>query len=91
MLEQWYSQQCNGLWEHGFGVEISTLDNPGWTVSVSLHDTRKREATCQRIKIERGHDDWISYWVENQKFEIRCGPLNLSEAIEIFVKWFNSD
>lgn len=24
------------------------------------------------------------------QFEIRCGPLNLSEAIELFVQWFNS-
>jgi hypothetical protein len=71
-------------------VRISTLDNPGWTVSIELHDTGKQEATCERIKIERGHDDWIFYWVENQKFEIRCGPLNLSEAIEIFEKWFDS-
>ena len=29
-LENWYAGQCNGVWEHGCGVRIDTLDNPGW-------------------------------------------------------------
>ena len=31
-LAAWYSGNCNGTWEHQYGVEISTLDNPGWQV-----------------------------------------------------------
>jgi hypothetical protein len=89
-LEKWYSRQCNGDWEHGFGVEISTIDNPGWSVSIDLHDTPKQEAALERVKIVRKKDDWIHYWAEKQKFQIHCGPLNLSEAIEIFVRWFDS-
>jgi len=54
-----------------------------------LHDTQQ-EATLTRVKIDREHDDWIHHWAEKQKFQIRCGPLNLSEAIEIFVQWFDS-
>jgi len=82
--------QCNGEWEHGFGVEISTVDNPGWSASIDLHDTPKQYAELTRVKIDRGPDDWIVYWAEKQKFQIRCGPLNLSEAIGIFVKWFDA-
>ena len=26
-LEEWYKSQCDGDWEHLFGVEIGTLDN----------------------------------------------------------------
>jgi hypothetical protein len=89
-LEKWYSRQCNGDWEHGFGVEISTIDNPGWSVGIDLHDTHKQEATLEHVKIDREPDDWIHYWAEKQKFQIRCGPLNLSEAIEIFARWFDS-
>ena len=31
--QQWYQSKCDGTWEHMYGVEIDTLDNPGWTVS----------------------------------------------------------
>ncbi|GHB54781.1 hypothetical protein GCM10010331_48120 [Streptomyces xanthochromogenes] len=29
-LQSWYSAQCNGDWEHEWGIKIDTLDNPGW-------------------------------------------------------------
>jgi hypothetical protein len=90
-LEQWYSSQCNGEWEHGFGVEISTIDNPGWSVSIDLHDTPKQDAAFTRVKIDREDKNWIHYWAEKQKFQIYCGPSNLSEAIGIFVRWFDAD
>jgi hypothetical protein len=28
-LQTWYTEECNGDWEHQFGVDIGTLDNPG--------------------------------------------------------------
>lgn len=28
-LERWYAAQCNGDWEHTYGVKIGYLDNPG--------------------------------------------------------------
>jgi hypothetical protein len=31
------------------------------------------------------------YGVEKQEFQVACGPENLSEAIDIFVGWFDSD
>ena len=30
-LMQWYLGECNNDWEHTYGVEIGTLDNPGWS------------------------------------------------------------
>jgi hypothetical protein len=89
-LELWYARQCNGEWEHGPGVQISTIDNPGWSASISLHETPKQDAALARVSMDRTRNDWIHYWAENHKFEIRCGPLNLSEAIQIFVQWFDS-
>jgi hypothetical protein len=89
-LERWYKSQCNGLWEHSYGVHIDTLDNPGWRIRIDLHDTRKQDCTLERRKIERAQNDWLEYWIEKQQFHIACGPLNLSEAVEIFVRWFDS-
>src|SRR4051794_24406875 len=38
-LQEWYSTQCDGEWEHKYGVEITTCDNPGWWVKIDLIDT----------------------------------------------------
>jgi hypothetical protein len=90
-LENWYANQCNGMWEHEYGVRIDTLDNPGWRVHVSLRETKKQDATLAVLKLARSQDDWISYWTEKQEFQFACGPKNLSEAIDIFVRWFESE
>ncbi len=90
-LENWYAGQCNGEWEHSWGVEISTLDNPGWSVTIDLRDTRKQGASLPRTLIERTEHDWIDYRAIDNGFEIRCGPKNLSEAIGLFEEWFDSN
>ncbi|HYX67946.1 MAG TPA: immunity 53 family protein [Terriglobales bacterium] len=90
-LERWYSSQCNGEWERSYGVKVNTLDNPGWRVEIDLRDTKKQDAALQTVKIERTDDDWIHYWVEKRRFHIACGPGNLSEAIDLFVQWFESE
>jgi hypothetical protein len=90
-LEQWYLRQCDGEWEHGFGVSISTIDNPGWSADIDLRDTKKQGAILDRVRIDRDDSNWIHYWVEKGKFKLACGPLNLSEAIDIFVAWFDAN
>ena len=91
MFESWYANQCNGEWEHSYGIRIDTLDNPGWRIKIDLRDTGRQGSVLERQKINRAANDWISYWIEGQQFHIACGPLNLSEAAEIFVRWFDSE
>jgi hypothetical protein len=38
-LQAWYSSQCNGDWEHGNGIRIASIDNPGWHVAINLNET----------------------------------------------------
>ena len=38
-LEAWYRKHCGGDWEHQHGVELGTLDNPGWRLAVDLEGT----------------------------------------------------
>jgi hypothetical protein len=91
LLEAWYASRCDGEWEHGYGISIETLDNPGWRVRIALHDTPKESQTLERQRIQRQNEnDWIQYWAEDKTFHIACGPLNLSEAVDLFVHWFNS-
>jgi hypothetical protein len=90
LLEKWYSAQCDGDWEHQYGVSIGTLDNPGWKLEIDLRGTDAEDRALEHVKIERAENDWLDYWIEKKKFQARMGPQNLTEAIEIFVSWFEN-
>lgn len=38
-LLEWFAAQCDGDWEHEYGIRIGTLDNPGWRIRISLIGT----------------------------------------------------
>ncbi|MGP3934424.1 Imm53 family immunity protein [Nonomuraea sp. KM88] len=38
-LQSWYASCSNDGWEHGYGITIDTLDNPGWRLKIDLVDT----------------------------------------------------
>ena len=86
-LQEWYHNYCDGEWEHDFGVEIGTIDNPGWRVKINLVGTKNENILFNKIKIERSEDDWVRVWIENKIFNVACGPSNLKEGLEIFLKW----
>jgi hypothetical protein len=92
-LQQWYHSQCNGVWEHSWGVKIDTLDNPGWTVEIELRDTtlEARPFTQHSYGVgpEAGtsKDEWLVCNVEGNVFKGRGGPLKLNEIIEVFLEW----
>ncbi len=86
-LQDWYLSYCDSDWEHEFGVKIGTLDNPGWTIEIDLIGTKNEGINFTKIKIERTEDDWLHCWVEKEVFHAACGPLNLEEVLEVFLKW----
>jgi hypothetical protein len=83
-LQDWYAKHCNGNWEHSWGLNIGTLDNPGWRITINLEDTELFEKSFAEVSIERSERDWIFCSVKESRFEIHCGPKNLTEALEIF-------
>ncbi len=86
-LEDWYLKQCDGLWEHGYGIHIGTIDNPGWHVRIDLKGTPVGHRTMNEVVIERNDDDWVHCKVINAQFDGCGGPRNLLEIITIFKKW----
>lgn len=86
-LAEWYLTQCDGDWEHSHGPRISTLDNPGWSVSVPLVGTSLAGAPFEPVKVDRSGHDWIHCTVEDGRFEARGGPLNLEELVRLFTDW----
>lgn len=92
-LQQWYRNQCNGDWEHSWGIKIGTLDNPGWTIDIDLHETDVEDVPfCERShgldpSMKPNGVDWLVCKVEQNVFSGRGGPLQLSEMIEVFLDW----
>jgi hypothetical protein len=81
-LERWYFEQGNGEWEHGYGVSIGTLDNPGWVMKIDLNGTKAENRTLDRVELHQSEDDWPDYRVVANQFVIHCGPQNLSALSE---------
>ncbi len=86
-LQNWYAAQCDGEWEHGYGIQIDTIDNPGWLIKINIQGTFLKDKEFQRKKIERSEYDWVQYWVKDSIFQAAGGAKNLFEIIEIFKKW----
>ena len=95
-LTHWYLAQCDDDWEHSYGVEIGTLDNPGWTLKIDLQDTDLEGRSFAKFAHGEPADnlkEWQqigSWWVADVKdgiFEAACGPLDLPAVISLFRKW----
>lgn len=89
-IQNWYRSQCDGNWEHNFGVKISTLDNPGWRIEFDLGETNLVDKIFKTIDIERNEKDWFRCWTDKNKFEGAGGPENLEEMLVIFLSFAGS-
>jgi hypothetical protein len=89
-LQRWYLDQCDGEWEHAYGLTIDTLDNPGWSLRVDLADTPLSDREYERAEAHRTEDDWVVSWRADRCWRAACGPLNLAEAVAAFVDWARS-
>jgi len=83
-IEEWYTDNCNNDWEHSYGISITTLDNPGWSVEIDLKGTALEKVKFSEIKIERSDDNWVVCSIIENKFVAYGGPRNLGEILEIF-------
>ncbi|MGY4983456.1 immunity 53 family protein [Streptomyces sp. 900105755] len=90
-LQSWYALQCDGDWEHEWGVRIETLDNPGWLVKINLEETELADREHPHQRVTRDEHDWVMAWTSEQTFHIACGPGNLTEALLLFRSWASED
>ncbi len=89
-LQNWYTSQCNEDWEHTYGIDIKTLDNPGWLVMIDLAETELENYPFDTVLIKRSNHDWIDCCVKDKKFQGAGGSLNLLEILNIFRVWVES-
>jgi hypothetical protein len=90
-LERWFAGSCDGDWEHGRGVRINTLDNPGWSVDIELAGTSLSGKAFAPVREERAEHDWMHCWTDAEVFRGRGGPRNLREILALFLSWSGAD
>lgn len=89
-IQQWYQSQCNGDWEHDYGIDIKTVDNPGWYIKINLTGTLCELKDFESIEIENNSNDWYFCLKRENNFEASCSPTNLTKILEIFRLWVES-
>jgi hypothetical protein len=89
-LESWYRKQCDGDWEHEFGIKIENLDNPGWNLVVPLRGTNLEQKPFSTLDINRTETDWIYCKKADGYFDGCGGTHNLEELIAVFLSFAKS-
>jgi hypothetical protein len=84
-LEAWLSEQCDGDWEHTYGLTIETIDNPGWYVQIDLNETTLADIVKPFYRSERSETDWIQFEIKDSKFIGSGGIGNLREVLHCFL------
>jgi hypothetical protein len=89
-IQEWVAGNCDGDWEHAQNFIITTIDNPGWGVTINLIGTRLEDKPFSTINTENSDSDWIYCTVKNQQFQGDGGLRNLIEILQVFIKWAES-
>ncbi|GAB3954001.1 immunity 53 family protein [Streptomyces sparsus] len=85
-LQQWYACNCDGDWEHSYGIQIETIDNPGWMLTVDLERTSLCGRTCDS-EDESSGGRWVSMRSDGKKLVAACDPSSLERVIESFIEF----
>jgi hypothetical protein len=86
-LCEWYAEQCDGEWEHGGRIDISTVDNPGWRVKINLRETASAEGVFEKIAVDRTENDWLQCFKKDGEFIGAGDPSKLSTILEHFLRF----
>jgi hypothetical protein len=86
-LQRWYASQCDGDWEHTYGLTIATLDNPGWSVDIQLSGTELEDREFSALDDLESEQAWVVCDVVDRTFRGRGGPGMLTRILRTFVDW----
>lgn len=86
-LIEWYKSNCDGDWEHSYGIKIETLDNPGWLVKIDLSETKLEDKEFKSIKVLNNKDDWLFGKVKDNIFHGIGDIYKLEKILELFKRW----
>ncbi len=83
-IQQWYKSNCDGDWEHTYGIDIMFVDSKSWKISIDLAQTVYEDLSLPTRIENRSTYDWFEYQVSNATFTANCGCLSLAETLNAF-------
>ena len=85
-IPSWYASNCDGEWEHEFGIRMATTDNPGWHIEIDVSETDLEGVIVERVRRELPGGGWMMTWSDGTVFQAACSPLALGEVDAFFEK-----
>lgn len=89
-IQNWYKKNCDGYWEHMYGIKIYNVDNPGWAVKIDLQETALEEKFFPKIENDYGEENWLICFVKDGVFNGSGDSDKLEEILSVFKKWVES-
>ena len=83
-LQNWYADQCNGDWEHTYGIDIKTSDNPGWIIDIDLALTPLENLEIPYTLFDTSENDWYGFSIRAKKFHGAGDANKLEKIIKVF-------
>lgn len=83
-IQDWFIQNCDGEWEHSDGIQITSIDTPGWDVEIDISNTSIANIHVPWILNETNTQDWYGVKIGNQKFNASGDPGKLIYLLGLF-------
>ena len=83
-ISDWFTNECDGDWEHENQIKIQTLDNPGWDIVIDLRYTDLENLNLNHTLIEASEHDWYFYSIKDKKFNAAGDLSKLNFLLEKF-------
>lgn len=81
---EWFKENCDGDWEHQFGIKIQTIDNPGWNVTIDVSDTILEKLEIDYQFVETDDENWYGIKMIDGKFNAFGDPTKLEFLLNKF-------
>lgn len=85
VLQNWYKSICKSC--ICTGIQIETVDNCEWHVSIDLFDTVYENEPFDSVYVKKDDNCWFKCSKENSIFKGYGGIQNLEDILNIFCSW----
>ena len=93
-LLRWYASQCDGDWEHCYGIKINSVEGPAWQVLIELEETELESTIFTTVERDANASDWLRCKVEEagsagpyRVFKGSGDPSKLIDILKAFRTW----
>ena len=98
-LHSWYSEQCDGAWEHTAGLRLDRLEprgrrGPGWRLTVELAGTRdwvRAGEPARTLSLFSVDGTWLRCTLCADRFLGSGDAERLEEIVAVFRSWIMGD